>query len=194
MDSMKGKERLRKSRQLDCFNLRMLSEFRGTVMGFSIILIVLYHFLGKGGVTAVDKIFRLIFSQGYVGVDFFMVVSGLGLTYSMMKDENLKTYYIKRWVRIFPVFTFVTLDNKRRKFLVGIAPLKYIGVLVWIPIHRLVCSCVGWPVCYFPYNLLVDSKTTAIPVRCSDCCYLSSCRDSYFWEWDDGLEALSICL
>lgn len=38
-----------------------------------------------------------------------MVVSGLGLTYSLLKNDNLREYYIKRWVRIFPFFTFITL-------------------------------------------------------------------------------------
>lgn len=78
-------------------------------MGFAILIIVLYHFCNQGGTTIVDKVLRGLFSQGYVGVDIFMVVSGLGLTYSLSKDENLKWYYIKRWVRIFPFFTFITL-------------------------------------------------------------------------------------
>lgn len=57
----------------------------------------------------IDKVLRICFSQGYTGVDLFMVVSGLGLTFSMNKSENLKEYYLKRWVRIFPFFTFITL-------------------------------------------------------------------------------------
>lgn len=78
-------------------------------MGFAIFIIVLYHFFGRGGTTLIDKVFRGLFSQGYVGVDFFMVVSGLGLTYSCLKNFNIREYYTKRWVRIFPIFTFVTL-------------------------------------------------------------------------------------
>lgn len=78
-------------------------------MGFAILIIVFYHFCNQGGTTIIDKVLRGVFSQGYVGVDIFMVVSGLGLTYSMLKNENLREYYIKRWVRIFPFFTFITL-------------------------------------------------------------------------------------
>lgn len=78
-------------------------------MGFAILIIVFYHFCIRGGSTIIDKILRGVFSQGYVGVDIFMVVSGLGLTYSLLKSENLREYYIKRWVRIFPFFTFITL-------------------------------------------------------------------------------------
>ena len=88
--------------------LSWLSEYRGLLMGFAILIIVIYHFCNKGGTTLIDKGIRALFSQGYVGVDIFMVVSGLGLTYSCLKRFNLKEYYIKRWVRIFPFFTFIT--------------------------------------------------------------------------------------
>lgn len=89
--------------------LRDLSNYRGALMGFAILIIVFYHFCNRGGTTVIDKVLRGLFSQGYVGVDIFMVVSGLGLTYSLLKNENLREYYIKRWVRIFPFFTFITL-------------------------------------------------------------------------------------
>lgn len=78
-------------------------------MGFAIIIIVFYHFFIDGGETMTDRILRKCFRFGYTGVDIFMVVSGLGLTYSMSKNENLKDYYLRRWLRIFPFFTFITL-------------------------------------------------------------------------------------
>lgn len=90
-------------------DLALLSKYRTQLMGFSILIIVFYHFFGIGGTSFIDVFFRKLFSQGYVGVDFFMFTSGLGLTYSISKTENLKEYYIKRWVRIFPFFTFITL-------------------------------------------------------------------------------------
>lgn len=91
------------------FDLSLLSKYRGQLMGFSIFIIVLYHFCNLGGNTFVDIVLKKIFSHGYIGVDFFMVLSGLGLTYSLSHNENLKIYYLKRWVRIFPFFTFITL-------------------------------------------------------------------------------------
>lgn len=90
-------------------NLNDLSTYRGALMGFAILIIVFYHFCNRGGITTIDKVLRGLFSQGYVGVDIFMVVSGLGLTYSLLKNESLREYYIKRWIRIFPFFTFITL-------------------------------------------------------------------------------------
>lgn len=101
------KETNRGGQRLVC--LEDLSTYRTALMGFAILIIVLYHFSGRGGINIVDKVLRLVFSQGYIGVDIFMVVSGLGLTFSLLKNENLREYYIKRWVRIFPFFTFITL-------------------------------------------------------------------------------------
>lgn len=90
-------------------DLTLISKYRTQLMGFSILIIVFYHFFGIGGSSFIDIAFRKLFSQGYVGVDFFMFSSGLGLVYSISKTENLKDYFIKRWVRIFPFFTFITL-------------------------------------------------------------------------------------
>lgn len=90
-------------------DLSLLSKYRAQLMGFSILIIVFYHFFNIGGTSNVDLFLRKVFSQGYVGVDFFMFASGLGLTFSLSKTECLKDYYIKRWVRIFPFFTFITL-------------------------------------------------------------------------------------
>lgn len=91
------------------FDLTLLSVYRSALMGFSILLVIFYHFCNQGGSSFADKCFRFLFSQGYVGVDIFFVVSGLGLTYSLMNDDNLKRYYLKRWIRIFPFFIFITL-------------------------------------------------------------------------------------
>lgn len=77
-------------------------------MGFAIVVVVLYHFFNNGGETQIDIILQKCFSQGYMGVDIFMVVSGLGLTFSMSKSENLRHYYLKRWVKIFPFYFFIT--------------------------------------------------------------------------------------
>lgn len=90
-------------------NLQWLSEYRNLLMGFAILIIVPYHFTERGGSTIFDRILFDLFSQGYVGVDIFMVVSGLGLTYSCLNKYDLKDYYIKRWVRVFPFYIFITL-------------------------------------------------------------------------------------
>lgn len=71
------------------FDLHLVSKYRSALMGFAIIIIVFYHFFNNGGETMIDKVLKICFSQGYTGVDLFMVVSGLGLTFSMNKSENI---------------------------------------------------------------------------------------------------------
>lgn len=90
------------------FDLQLVSKYRSALMGFAIVIVVLYHFFNNGGKTPADIFLQKCFSQGYVGVDIFMVVSGLGLTFSLCRNENLKDYYLKRWVKIFPFYTFIT--------------------------------------------------------------------------------------
>ena len=127
-------------------------------MGFAIIIIVFYHFFNNGGGTLIDKALRICFSQGYIGVDLFMVVSGLGLTFSMNKSENLKEYYLKRWVRIFPFFTFITIIEcwliSGEDF--GLALLRSTTIGYWIGVPYIdwyVPAIVGlyciYPILYF---------------------------------------------
>ena len=139
-------------------DLALLSKYRSQLMGFSILIIVFYHFFGNGGTTFADIVLRKIFSQGYVGVDFFMFASGLGLTYSISKTENLKEYYLKRWVRIFPFFTFITLVEcyiiKGESLGLSLLRSTTIGYYIGVPyIDWFVPALVGlylvYPILYF---------------------------------------------
>ena len=73
-----------------------LSEYRTTIMGIAILLVMLYHYNFSG--------IGILFSKGYIGVDFFMFLSGLGLCYSMNKNDDTATFYKKRVFRILPVY------------------------------------------------------------------------------------------
>jgi len=73
--------------------------------GISILLVVLYHLdLNYSG--------RVLFKGGFIGVDIFFVISGYLITsilYINLKDDkfNFKEFYLKRFVRIFPVYILV---------------------------------------------------------------------------------------
>jgi peptidoglycan/LPS O-acetylase OafA/YrhL len=45
-----------------------------------------------------------IAQYGFAGVDIFMMVSGLGLYYSLDKNCNILQFYKKRFIRIFPTY------------------------------------------------------------------------------------------
>lgn len=115
------------------FDLQLVSKYRNALMGFAIVIVVLYHFFNNGGETPTDLLLQKCFSHGYLGVDIFMVVSGLGLTFSMSKNENLNEYYLKRWVKIFPFYTFITFVDcfLIRGESVGLALLRSTTIGYW---------------------------------------------------------------
>ena len=41
---------------------------------------------------------------GHIGVSLFFIISGVGLSYTYGDQLNLKIYYKKRWLGIFPMF------------------------------------------------------------------------------------------
>ena len=84
-----------------------LNLYRQQLMGLSIIFVLLYHLY-------VSSSFRddlVVFKDGFVGVDFFLVLSGLGLCYSFTNNP-LKRFYSRRITRIIPLsFLQVILYN-----------------------------------------------------------------------------------
>ena len=68
-------------------------------MGLSIIIVLLYHLY----VSSFFSNDFVLFKDGFIGVDFFMILSGLGLCYSF-NSNTLKSFYIRRAVRILPLF------------------------------------------------------------------------------------------
>lgn len=83
------------------FTLQDISTYRKALMGIAILWVVLYHF----GLHT--PIIGHITRFGYAGVDIFMFLSGFGLFYSMNKDKNLRHYYKKRLIRIFPTYFII---------------------------------------------------------------------------------------
>ena len=81
------------------FCIKDISTYRSQLMGWAIIWIMMLHFSFK-------QISPLGFvaQYGYAGVEMFMFVSGFGLSFSLDKDSRLKTFYKRRFIRIFPVY------------------------------------------------------------------------------------------
>lgn len=68
-------------------------------MGISILWIMMLHFT----FTQIKPL-GFIAQYGFAGVDIFMMVSGLGLYYSLDKNCNILQFYKKRFIRIFPTY------------------------------------------------------------------------------------------
>lgn len=79
--------------------LRDISIYRSQLMGISILWIMMLHFT----FTQIKPL-GFIAQYGFAGVDIFMMVSGLGLYYSLDKNCNILQFYKKRFIRIFPTY------------------------------------------------------------------------------------------
>jgi len=87
--------------------MNYLSKYRTELMGFSILWIMLFH--SKIYIPDILSPFLLIKSSGYAGVDIFFLLSGFGVSYSLSKNPTVKEFFVKRLVRILPVFWAVVL-------------------------------------------------------------------------------------
>lgn len=85
--------------------LSLLSKYRTHIMGAAMMWIMWFHspFYGK------TEVFHFIHNIGFYGVDIFLMVSGLGLYYSMRKSKGVGDFYRKRAVRILPAYLIITI-------------------------------------------------------------------------------------
>lgn len=81
------------------FTVGDISTYRSELMGWAILWIMMLHFT----FTQVKPL-GFIAQYGFAGVEIFMLVSGLGLWFSLDKDGRLSHFYKKRLLRIFPTY------------------------------------------------------------------------------------------
>lgn len=84
------------------FEINDISTYRSELMGWAIVWIMMLHFT----FTQIKPL-GFIAQYGFAGVEIFMMVSGLGLFFSLEKDNNLQHFYKKRLLRIFPTYYFL---------------------------------------------------------------------------------------
>ena len=89
------------------FDLNLLSKYRNALMGLAAIMVILCH-ASQYGVVMPDSL-RYIIVRGGIGVDIFLFLSGLGCYYSLQKNNNLKQWYKKRFIRIFIPYTLIQI-------------------------------------------------------------------------------------
>lgn len=82
------------------FQLESLSKNRLYIMGFAIIWVMLFHL--QYSENLLDGV--NMFDIGYGGVDIFLFFSGFGLYYSLRKKPDVKYFYKKRFIRVFPTY------------------------------------------------------------------------------------------
>ncbi len=83
-------------------NLDLISRRRSELMGFAIIIVMLFHV----NTPRADAFFGLR-RMGNLGVDIFLFLSGIGLWFSWAKQQNWKRFYLNRALRIYPAWLLV---------------------------------------------------------------------------------------
>lgn len=94
----------------DKYNWSCLSKYRNSIYGVSIILVILFHFFDRvrhlNGIFAeISRLYWILI--GSVGVDIFLIMSGVSLFYSLKKNSNVLEFYIKRCKRIIVPYLIV---------------------------------------------------------------------------------------
>lgn len=86
-------------------NIQDILRYRSALMGIAMLLVVWHHLPMGVPSTIVNTL------KGHAGwgVDIFLFLSGIGLYYSAHKEFTLKSYYIKRFIRIFPIYALIIL-------------------------------------------------------------------------------------
>lgn len=107
--------------------LSYISKYRTQLMGFAMLWIMWFHspFYGKG------EVWHFIHNIGFYGVDMFLMVSGLGLYFSMRKSKSIGEFYKKRAVRILPAYLLVAVCwylFYKKEVTVGNVILSILGV------------------------------------------------------------------
>ncbi len=83
-------------------NIGNISRYRGELMGFAIIIVMLFHV----NLPRSDMFFGLR-RMGNLGVDIFFFLSGIGLWFSWTKQRDWVRFYKNRALRIYPVWLMV---------------------------------------------------------------------------------------
>ena len=91
--------------------IQILDGFRA----LSILSVLLYHFFSRW--TPPQNSVSLYpygskynyFEFGSVGVEFFFIISGFVIYFTLENTDNIKTFWIKRFIRLFPAMVFASV-------------------------------------------------------------------------------------
>lgn len=84
------------------------TNFITGLRAYAILLVILIH-SGGAGLRSLGEIGKNIVEFGQAGVFIFFVISGFAITESFIKDKTVKTFLIRRFFRIAPLFYAVII-------------------------------------------------------------------------------------
>lgn len=89
-----------------------ISQIRNIIFGLATLLIIVFHSNKLNEASSVDlvnRIFNIPLTYGSIGVDIFLLLSGVGLYFSFSSNEDVKEFYYRRAVRLLPALLIVSL-------------------------------------------------------------------------------------
>lgn len=81
-----------------------ISEYRTQLMGAAMAFIMASHTIGRFGL------------YGNIGVEWFLILSGVGLYFSLQKETSTKNFYQRRFKKILPAYLIVAIPFFLIKF------------------------------------------------------------------------------
>lgn len=151
--------------------------------GLAIVSVMLYHY-GDGGIQSSTSWVRHVswfLGAGWTGVDLFFVLSGYlitGILYDTRTGPGYyKSFYIRRILRIFPIY-YLTIAVM---FLVGM----HVGVH-WAPGHLLFLFYLGYPAA-----LLWPTLIPASPLMRLTHLWSLSVEEQFYLIWPWSIRALA---
>lgn len=87
-------------------NIAFLSKYRAQLMGVAMLMVVFHHL----PFDINNVVYHYLKQNAGFGVDIFLLLSGIGLYFSISKNNvSLTDYYKHRFVRIFPIYALIIL-------------------------------------------------------------------------------------
>lgn len=152
-------------------NWGILSKYRTQLMGIACIWIMLSHNIF---LWSEPNAFKTFVDQGNVGVDIFLILSGIGLYYSFSRDEKVLPFYKRRIVRLLiPYFIisvpyylwFATIGPGEYSFISYITQYAFVkhGVVTTWFIPCIFVLSLLFPLIYFLQNKRIRIGNYTIP-------------------------------
>ena len=108
------------------FSLYAISEARNVLFGIATLWIGLFH---SDQLMSALKLYtnneflletvRLLKGVGNIGVDMFLLLSGIGLYFSYTKDRQVKNFWKKRLMRVLPTAFFIATFFFSFRYIIG---------------------------------------------------------------------------
>ena len=85
-------------------NFSSLSDYRTELMGAAMLFVMLFH-VGMDRHSTFYALHRI----GNVGVDIFLLLSGIGLWFAWQKKPSLRHFDWRRFVRLYPAWLIMAM-------------------------------------------------------------------------------------